>query len=58
MFSRWRDGCVEGRWLGSLENCLSARLSHNEDAGLAEPYEASPNSEQWYAHTSQDLFFS
>lgn len=43
MFSLWRDGCVEGRRLGSFENCLSARLSRNKDAGLAEPWRVSPN---------------
>ena len=43
MFSLWRDGCEEGRRLGSFENCLSARLSRNKDVGLAEPLNVSPN---------------
>lgn len=43
MFSLWRDGCEEGRRLGSFENCLSARLSRNKDVGVAEPLNVNPN---------------
>lgn len=44
---------MEGWRLGSFENCLSARLSRNKDAGLAEPLKVSPNT--YDGHTNEGL---